>query len=77
MDKTQHKCLPFADRVGSFLIGAGLGYICLRDFRYAILVASAFIFVGAVAKIVVSDIARREKQHSQRQAEPCDEPNAG
>jgi hypothetical protein len=64
MDRTQHKRLDFIERVGSLLIAAGLGYTWLRGFHYAILAAWAFIFVGAVAKIVVSDLARREMKHS-------------
>jgi hypothetical protein len=64
MDKTQHKRLAFVERIGSLLIAAGLGYTCLREFHYAILAAWAFIFVGAVAKVVVSDLARREMKHS-------------
>jgi len=64
MDRTQHKRLAFIERVGSLLIAAGLGYTWLRGFHYAILAAWAFIFVGAVAKIAVSDLARREMKHS-------------
>jgi hypothetical protein len=58
------RLLAFGDRGGSLLIGAGLGYLCMRDLHYAVIVAWAFLFVGAVTKIIVSDISRRERQHS-------------
>jgi hypothetical protein len=58
------RLLALVDRVGIMLLGAGLGYFCMRDLHYAVIIAWVFLFVGALARIIVSDISRREKQHS-------------
>jgi hypothetical protein len=53
------RLLSFGDRSGSVLIGAGLGYLCMRDFQYAVIVAWVFLFIGALAKTIVYGITRR------------------
>lgn len=68
MSKTPSRTLVFAERAGSLLIAAGLGYMCLKNLHYATLMASGFIFVGAVAKVIVADVTRGSKARPEQHA---------
>lgn len=64
MNKSSIKALQVTEHIVSLLMAGGLGYIALRDIHQALLIAWGVVCSGAVAKLILFEIARKAKPSS-------------